>query len=130
MNEVYDFLREARVFYLATVENNKPHVRPFGGLNIYDGKLYIQTNKNKNVAHQMENNPNIEICALNKEKWIRISATAIKDEDIKAKESMLENSLPQIREKYREDDESEVLYLNDATATIYKPNGESEIIKF
>ena len=30
MQEVIDFLRENKIFYLATIDGNKPKVRPFG----------------------------------------------------------------------------------------------------
>lgn len=131
MKEVYDFLRGCGVYYLATVEGDQPHVRPFGALNIYDNKLYIQTGKSKKVAKQMEANPKIEICALGKGQWIRIEAKAIEDDRIEAKQDMLDHSTPAVREKYSAtDDNTDVLYLKDATATIYSFSGEPKVIKF
>ena len=47
MEEVFKFLKKCGVFYLATEEGNQPRVRPFGAINIYEGKLYIQTGKSK-----------------------------------------------------------------------------------
>lgn len=35
--------------YLATVEGDQPRVRPFGTAHIFEGKLYIQTGKKKDV---------------------------------------------------------------------------------
>ena len=43
MKRVYDFLKNAEVYYLATVEGDQPRVRPFGTVNIFEDKLYIQT---------------------------------------------------------------------------------------
>ena len=57
MLEVYEFLKSCKVFYLATVDDNKPRVRPFGVLNIFENKLYLQTGKIKNVSKQIEKNP-------------------------------------------------------------------------
>ena len=61
MQEVYDFLKKAGTYYLATVEGDQPRVRPFGTVNIFEGKLYIQTGKVKPCSKQMLANPKIEI---------------------------------------------------------------------
>ena len=50
MNEVYEFLKQCGVYYLATVEGDQPRVRPFGTIDLYEGRLYIQTGKKKPVA--------------------------------------------------------------------------------
>ena len=41
MLEVYEFLKSAGVYYLATVEGDQPRVRPFGTIDLYDDGLYI-----------------------------------------------------------------------------------------
>ena len=64
MERVYQFLKDAGVYYLATVEGNQPRVRPFGTVNIFDGKLYIQTGKVKPCSRQLSANPKAEICAF------------------------------------------------------------------
>ena len=70
MEEVYDFLKECGVFFLATEDGEQPRVRPFGAINVYEGKLYIQTGKIKNVSKQMQDNPNVELCGYIDGKWI------------------------------------------------------------
>ena len=55
MNETYEFLKKCGVFYLATIDGNQPRVRPFGALNMFEDKIYLQTGKVKNVSKQMEN---------------------------------------------------------------------------
>ena len=130
MQEVYDFLKKAGTYYLATVEGNRPRVRPFGTAHIYDGKLYIQTGKVKDVSKQMGANPNVEICAMTGGKWIRIQATAVEDNRLEANESMLE-AYPQLKDRYAADDGNcQVLYLKDATATIASFTEEPRVIKF
>ena len=62
--DVCKFLKAAGTYYLATVDCDKPRVRPFGTAHIYNGKLYIQTGKKKAVSHQIAANPNVEICAM------------------------------------------------------------------
>ncbi|MBQ3181114.1 MAG: pyridoxamine 5'-phosphate oxidase family protein, partial [Firmicutes bacterium] len=89
MNRVYEFLKNAGVYFLATADGDQPRVRPFGTIDLFEGKLYIQTGKRKDVAAQMKNNPRIEISATNGDKWIRLTATAVLDENIAAQEHML-----------------------------------------
>jgi len=130
MQEVLDFLKKAGTYYLATAEGDQPRVRPFGTAHIYDGKLYIQTAKAKPCAKQMAANPKIEICAMNEGAWIRIAASAITDDSLEAKVSMLD-AYPMLKDRYSaEDDNTNVLYLKDATATIESFGGEPKVIKF
>ena len=118
MHEVYDFLKKCGVYYLATVEGDQPRVRPFGTIDIFEDKLYIQTGKIKPVANQMKANPKIEISAMADGKWIRIAAEAVLDENITAQEHMLE-SYPNLKTMYQPGDgNTEVYYLKNATAQI------------
>jgi len=130
MKETYEFLKKCGVFYLATIDGDKPRVRPFGALNIFEDKLYLQTGKVKNVSKQIEINSNVEICGFCEGKWIRVEAKAIRDERIEAKEAMLDNN-PELKAMYQaNDDNTEVLYLKDATATIYSFTDAPKIINF
>ena len=130
MEEVYQFLKKCGVFYLATEEKDKPRVRPFGALNIFEDKLYIQTGKVKNVSKQMQINPNIEISGMTDGKWIRIEAKAVRDDRIEAKIDMLENN-PELKTMYSaEDENTEVLYLENVKATIYSFVEPPKIIEF
>lgn len=130
MQEVYEFLKECGVYYLATIDNGKPRVRPFGTVDIFDNKLYIQTSKEKNVSKQIALNPNVELCAFNNEKWIRVSGKLIRNENVLAKEHMLDN-YPNLKNMYdAHDDKTEVLYLEDAQAVISSFTNEPKIIKF
>ena len=130
MKEVYEFLKKSGVFYLATVDENKPRVRPFGALNIFEGKLYLQTGKSKNVSKQIEINPNIEICAMNEGRWIRIEGKVIRDDRREAKVSMLDSN-PELKGMYSVDDNNtEVLYFESAKATIYSFTEAPKIIEF
>lgn len=117
MEEVFDFLKKAQTYYLATVDGNQPRVRPFGTVDIFEGKLYIQTGKIKPVSHQLHENPLAEICAFSEGKWVRIAGKLIADERVEAKKHMLD-SYPNLRGMYNEnDDNTEVFYFEDATAT-------------
>ena len=117
MDEVYEFLKKCGIFYIATVEGDKPRVRPFGVINIFEGKLYIQTGKSKNVSKQIQINPNVEICGFIDGKWIRLEGKAVRDDRREAKKSMLDAN-PELRSMYSEDDDNtEVLYFENAKAT-------------
>jgi uncharacterized pyridoxamine 5'-phosphate oxidase family protein len=130
MQEVYDFLKKAGTYYLATVEGNKPRVRPFGTVDIFENKLYIQTGKSKSVSKQILSNPNVEICAMLEGNWIRVEAAAVEDDRAEAKQHMLD-AYPQLKAMYSADDgNTQVLYLKDATATIASFTGAPKVIKF
>lgn len=130
MQETYEFLKRCGVFYLATVDGNKPRVRPFGALNIFEGKLYIQTGKSKNVSRQMMANPHIEICGYVDGVMIRVEAKVVADERIEAKQSMLDNN-PELKNMYQANDpNTEVLFLVDATTTIYSFTEAPKVIDF
>ena len=130
METVLQFLKDAETYYLATVEGNQPRVRPFGTVDIFEGKLYIQTGKVKDVSKEMQANPKVEICAFNSEKWIRVAGEVVRDDRVEAKEHMLD-SYPNLKTLYRaDDDNTEVLYLKNATATISSFTEEPKVIKF
>jgi uncharacterized pyridoxamine 5'-phosphate oxidase family protein len=130
MQKVFEFLKKAGTYYLATTEGDQPRVRPFGTAHIFDGKLYIQTGKKKPCSQQMAKNPKIEICAMDGGTWIRIQAIAVQDDRLEAKESMLD-AYPNLKNMYSAtDNNTNVLYLKDATATIASFTGAPEVIKF
>ena len=100
MQKVYDFLKEAKVFYLATIKDGKPAIRPLGTINIYNGKLYFQTGKKKDMSKEMIANPNIAISAMNqKGQWIRVEGKAYINDSIECSEAMLQN-YPELRGMY------------------------------
>lgn len=130
MERVYQFLKEAQTYYLATVEGDQPRVRPFGTINIFEGKLYIQTGKVKPVSKQIMANGKVEVCAMKGDEWIRIAATLVEDDRIEAKEAML-NAYPHLRAMYDPaDDNTQVLYFKDAVATISAFSHGPEEIRF
>ena len=130
MKEVQEFLKECGVYYLATIDGDKPRVRPFGTAEIFEDKLYIQTGKVKSVSKQIQANNNVEICAFKDGKWIRIEGKLIRDDRLEAKQDMLDKN-PNLQAMYKaDDDNTEVLYFEDATATIYTFTDEPKVIKF
>ena len=130
MQEVLDFLKKAGTYYLATVEGDQPRVRPFGTAHIFEGKLYIQTGKSKPCSKQMAANPKVEICAFAGGQWLRIAATAVDDDRVEAKASMLD-AYPNLKDRYSaEDPNTQVLYLKDAGATFSSFTAPDRVVKF
>lgn len=130
MKRVYDFLKKASVYYLATVEGDQPRVRPFGTINEFEGKLYIQTGKVKPTSRQLAVNPKAEICAFVDEKWIRIACELVEDDRVEAKKSMLD-AYPNLRGMYNEnDDNTQVFYIKNAVATISSFGSAPIVIEF
>lgn len=130
MEEVQQFLKECGVYYLATVDNEKPRVRPFGTAEIFENHLYIQTGKSKDVFKQIEKNNNVEICAFKDGKWIRIEGKLVLDDRIEAKKDMLDKN-PNLRGMYDEnDDNTAVLYFEKGKATISSFTEAPKIIDF
>ena len=132
MQSVYEFIKECKTYYLATVEEDgQPRVRPFGTIDIFEGKLYIQTGKKKNVSKQLAANPKAEICCFDGKKWLRLSGELVNDDRVEAKKHMLDN-YPNLRGMYNEnDDNTQVLYFKNATAVFTSfGGGEPKTVKF
>lgn len=117
MQEVYEFLKKCGTYYLATMDGDQPCVRPFGTIDLFDGRLTIQTGKIKDVSRQMIRNPKIEICAFDGERWLRIAATAVEDSRIEAQEHMLA-AYPSLQGMYQAGDgNTQIFALTQVTAT-------------
>ena len=109
MKTVLDFLKKTGTYYLATVEGDQPRVRPFGTINLFEGKLYIQSGKKKDVANQIKANPKVELSAFDGESWIRVAATLVEDNRPEAQESLLQ-AYPQLRDRYAVNDGNNIVY--------------------
>ena len=132
MNEVYEFIKKCGTYYLATGEDGQPRNRPFGTINIFDGKLYIQTGKSKNVSKQIQKNPRVELCCFDGSTgaWLRLAGELVRDDRREAKVDMLEH-YPDLKNMYSaDDDNTEVLYFKNATATIASFTAPPKVITF
>lgn len=131
MEEILKFLKDCRTFYVATVDaEGKPHVRPFGAICAFEGKLYLVTNNTKKVYDQMMGNPAVEISGMAGGNWIRLEGTAKRDERMEAKTAMLEAN-PSLGRMYRADDGlMEVFALEQVTASICSFTGAPVVYNF
>lgn len=130
MKRVYDFLKKAEAYYLATVEGDQPRVRPFGTINEFEGKLYIQTGKVKPTSRQLAANPKAEICAFTGGEWIRVACELVEDDRFEAKKSMLD-AYPNLRGMYDENDgNTQVFYMKNAIATFCSFGKDPNVVTF
>ena len=130
IERVYQFLDEAQTYYLATVDGDQPRVRPFGTILLYEGRLYIQTGKVKDVSKQLAANPKAEICAFKDGKWLRVAGELINDDDRAVKVAMLEK-MPSLKAMYEPDaGNTQVLYFKNATATFSSFTEAPETVTF
>ncbi len=130
IEKVYYFLDDAKTYYLATTDGTKPRVRPFGTILLRDGKLYIQTGKSKDVSRQIKGNPFVEICTFMNGTWLRIAAELVEDDSKDVKTAMLDK-MPTLKAMYSADDDNmQMFWLKDATATFSSFTAEPEVITF
>ena len=129
MEKVYEFLKNAGVYYIATVDGDQPHVRPFGTINIFEGKLYVQTGKSKDVSKQIQANGKVEISAMvGSDRWIRLTGTLVEDDRIEARISMLD-AYPGLQAIYKPDDGNTVVYyIKDAAAAFCSFTEAPEVV--
>ena len=79
---------------------------------------------------QIHKNPNVEICAFDGNKWLRLAGELIADDRREPKKHMLDN-YPELRGMYNEDDgNTEVFYFVKATATFSSFTEPPKTIKF
>lgn len=130
IEKVYQFIDNAQTYYLATVEGDQPRVRPFGTILLFGGKLYLQTGKVKDVSRQIAANPKAEICAFLDGKWLRVAGELVNDDDHAAKVAMLEK-MPSLKAMYSADDDNmQMLYFKNATATFCSFTEAPETLQF
>ena len=130
IEKVCSFIKDAQTYYLATVDGDQPRVRPFGTINIFEDKLYIQTGRCKDVAKQIAANSKVELCAFKDGVWLRLAGELVDDNRVDPKKAMLD-AYPDLRAMYDpEDDNTEVLYFKNATATFSSFTAAPETVTF
>lgn len=131
MERILNFLKENPTFYFATVEGDKPRVRPFGLVIELDGKLYFGTGTHKLTYKQLQVNSNVEVCTSGKGQWIRIRGTAVLDENEAALKKAFE-TIPSLTQIYNEQTGFRLgmFYLTDGEAEIADMQGNFEKFNF
>ncbi|MFC0906077.1 pyridoxamine 5'-phosphate oxidase family protein [Clostridium sp. MT-14] len=133
MDEIIKLFKENGFGFLATVDNGKPRVRPFGFMTWDEGKLYFCTNSTKKVYKQLVESPYIEYSTTSKDMITgRISGKVIFSDDKDKKELVL-NSSELVKKLYKSSDNPifKIFYIEHGTATVSDLTGEnSKEIKF
>lgn len=123
MEEILQFLTETPTFYFATVDGDKPRVRPFGLVLGHEGKLYLGIGKHKQSYKQLQANPNVEISTTNvKGEWIRIKGTVVFDDNETVINKAFEK-FPNLAKMYNEK-------TGQTLGFVYLENGDAEIADF
>ncbi|WP_373734951.1 pyridoxamine 5'-phosphate oxidase family protein [Bacteroides heparinolyticus] len=129
VKEIYDFLVDAKTFYLATVEGEQPRVRPYGAQLFYEGKIYIMAFGKTNATHQIAANPKVEICAFSG-KTLRIECRLVEDNRPEVGKALVDK-MPVLKPVLGENGENGVMYyLADATASFFKMMELEETVTF
>ena len=129
MNEVVKYLQKCGTFYLATVEGDQPHVRPFGAVCEFEGKLYIVTNNKKKVYNQMKANGKVEMCGMNKGTQIRVKGVVKEDTRREARVAMMEENKKSLQSMYTVDDNLMTVFaFESGIATVYSFTEEPKVI--
>lgn len=131
MEKIFNFIKDAGIYYLATCDEGVPRVRPFGTINLFEGKLYIQTGKIKEVSKQIHKNPHVEISCTSKDgsKWIRLEGVLKEDSRIEAKKDMLDH-YKELRAMYDEKDgNTEVFYFESGKCTFCSFTSAPEVVE-
>ncbi len=130
MEEVLKYLKSCGTFYVATNEDGQPHVRPFGAVCGFEGKLYIVTNNQKKVYDQMKKNNKVEICGMYERTWIRIEGEVQEDLRREARVAMMSENEKSLSSMYTVDDGlMTVFFFDHGTATIYSFTDEPKVIE-
>ena len=130
--KIVEFLKDSGMYYIATVDGEgQPHVRIFTSRVVVDGKVYIQTNKTKDVFKQIIANPKVEICAFSKGKWMRVTGELVHDDTTEARKKVLD-AQPELRTAYHYDENDgvcAVFYFDHAKAVTYSFTSDPEAIE-
>lgn len=129
--EIMNYLHECGVFFVATVDGDQAHVRPFSAVTVFENHLYFLTGKKKEVFKQLKVNGKFEICGLKKNgsEWIRITGKLINDDRVVAKQFMLDKN-PGNKMYSATDSNTAVLYIEDGNATYYSFASVPRTVKF
>ncbi|MBQ7279904.1 MAG: pyridoxamine 5'-phosphate oxidase family protein [Bacteroidales bacterium] len=129
IKKVYDFLEDAKTFFLATADGDQPRVRPYGAMMFFEGKIYIMAFGKTNATRQIAANNKAELCAF-KGRTLRIECQLVEDNRPEVGKALVDK-MPVLKPALGENGENGVMYyLKNATATFYKMMEVDEVVKF
>lgn len=126
MKEVIEFLKANSMGCLATVEDGKPRVRPWGFMLEQEGKLWFCTANTKDVFHQLQKDPAIEFTSTSQAYvTVRIRGKVRFSKDLEMKKKIIDNS-PMVKGIYHMPDNPifEIFYLEHGNAIVSDFSGK------
>lgn len=130
MSRTFDFLKECGVFYVLTMNGDRPAGRPFGAVMEEGESLYFSTAVGKEVYAQLKKEPKIQIVALKPQsrEWIRVDGKAVECQDILKKKKMLKEC-PSLTKHFKkaEDEHFALFQLTEMDAYLYTDEGKEKI---
>jgi uncharacterized pyridoxamine 5'-phosphate oxidase family protein len=133
MEEAIKFLTENRSGFMASVDNGKPRVRPFGFMFEEKGKFYFCTATTKDAYKQFKAVPFIEFCCANKEfnTWLRLTGSIAFTDDMAIKEKIFQTA-PMLKNVYKSPDNPifTAFYVEHGTATIWSYSSPPKKFEF
>lgn len=130
VNEVVNYLTACGTFYLATSQDGQAHVRPFGAVCAFEGKLYLVTNNQKQVYHQMKENPKVELCGMHQGTWMRVEGVVEEDLRREARVAMMQANEAALKSMYTVDDNLMTVFsFQHGTATLYSFTDQPKVME-
>ena len=132
MNKTMEFLKGSMTFFVATVEQGLPRVRPTGVVTFFQDKIWFHVGQSKGVYQQILQDPHVEIVSVGKDReWIRISgeATCVDDEAVS---NQALDSRPHLKTMYNEQTGQKLgnFYFEHALVELSKADGSVELYKW
>lgn len=122
MSRLNDLLDACGSFFLATIDEEQPKLRPIGAHTENDGVIRFYIGSHKEVYKQLQKNPHCEIGGMvNKGQWIRVTGKAVFDQDDSYAKKYLNEVSPGLKRLYNDQTGHHLasFYLEDMQATLY-----------
>lgn len=133
MQRVHDYIKQANLFYLATIDGDQARVRPFGFVMLFEERLYFTTTSEKKAYQQMLENPKVELCILGKDGgWLRLAGTVVFDDspELRAAKKAASPHLDKLYEGGADNPILRNFYLKDCWARFCYRNRQQEEYRF
>lgn len=132
INKTMEFLKGSMPFFVATVEQGLPRVRPTGVVTFFQDKIWFHVGQSKGVYQQILQDPHVEIVSVGKDReWIRISgeATCVDDEAVS---NQALDARPHLKTMYNEQTGQKLgnFYFEHALVELSKADGSVELYKW
>ncbi|GMO56314.1 MAG: pyridoxamine 5'-phosphate oxidase family protein [Rickettsiales bacterium] len=128
VEKTINFLKDSKVFFLATTTGNQAKVRPFGAVIEYNGDIVFCTGSKKDVYKQLKNNSRMEIAAVSNDRWIRITGKLTENTTQDTRDAIFKK-YPELKKAYKNEKELRTFKLSkNAKILINNMDGTNEVL--